>query len=724
MRSRRPTNAAWCTATSSPANIKITSDDKVKVLDFGLAKALASDDASATAGLSHSPTLSMMATQAGVILGTAAYMSPEQAKGSPADQRSDIFAFGTVLYEMLSGRQPFKGETAPEILASVLVRDPDLSGLPANLNPRLLELLQRCLEKHPKKRWQAIGDVRAEIERIAVAPHSSITAVTGAQKPLWRRALTVSAAAVAGALVAAAAVWSLIPAPAVSVSRFSVALAEGQRFSNTGRQMVAVSPDGTKLAYTANGQLYLRTLSDLDAKPITSVQNLQTALNPTFSPDGESLVFWASVDRTLKHIAVTGGAAVTLCEAEPPYGISWSGDTIFFAENGQNSQGTPGGIFRVAASGGKPARVVSLKGTETAYGPQLLPGGEWLLFTLATGTGTSFWDKATIVAQSLKTGERRTLIEGGSDARYAPTGHLVYALGTVLFAVPFDLNKMAVTGGPTPIVPVVQRAGMVTGAAHFSFSDTGTLGYVSNAGAVNAGRLVYRARDGRELRRLTEQSEDFPRYPRLAPDGHRLAATLGPQQAGDIWIFDFKEGRQPLKVTFEEGHDTMPIWTKDGSRIIYGSVRSSGSALWSVASDGSERIGKEIPLGAMVGNTTIRALDITPDGLLLFSINQAKTRRDLMLVSLDDAKATPRAWLNAEYDEDDARVSPDGRFVAYAADPAGQPEIWVRPYPGPGAPVRISQAGGHEPVWSRDGKGAVLPVGLKTDVRQDPRDHS
>jgi Tol biopolymer transport system component len=215
------------------------------------------------------------------------------------------------------------------------------------------------------------------------------------------------------------------------------------------------------------------------------------------------------------------------------------------------------------------------------------------------------------------------------------------------------------------------------------------------------------------LRRLTEQSEDYPRYPRLAPDGHRLAATLGPSQAGDIWIFDFKEGRQPYKVSFDEGHDTLPIWTKNGARIIYGSIRSNGPSLWSVASDGSERTGKPISLGSVITTTTIRALDITPDGLLLFSITHAKTRRDLMLVSLEDPHATPRAWLNAEYDEDDARVSPDGRFVAYVADPTGQPEIWVRPYPAPGAPVRISQSGGHQPVWSRDGKELFFQSGVR-----------
>ena len=431
-----------------PVNIEITPDDKVKVLDFGLAKAM---ETAPAADLTHSPTLSMMATQAGVILGTAAYMSPEQAKGSPADQRSDIFAFGTVLYEMLSGRQPFHGDTAPEILASVLVRDADLNSLPKDLNPRIAELIQRCLEKNPKKRWQAIGDVRSEIERIAPVARSTAIVPIAPPRALWKRALSVSAAATAGAIVAGVAVWYLKPAAPLPVARFSFALPVGQEFTNTGRQVIAISRDGSQLVYVANRQLYLRSLTDLEAKPIVGSEISQGILNPVFSPDGRSLAFFSLADATVKRIAVSGGAAVTICQAEAPFGMTWDADHILIGQGAK-------GILRVAASGGKPEILVPAKPNEILHGPQMLPDGQSLLFTSGAGDSPDRWNTSQIVIQSLKSGERKTVVEGGSDARYTPTGHLVYTLGNVMLAVRFDLKKLSVIGSAAPVIPVVQRS--------------------------------------------------------------------------------------------------------------------------------------------------------------------------------------------------------------------------------------------------------------------------
>ncbi len=301
-----------------PANVKITPDDKVKVLDFGLAKAM--ETAPAAGNLTTSPTLSMMATQAGLILGTAAYMSPEQAKGFRADHRSDIFSFGAVLYEMLTGRQSFHGDTAPEILASVLVRDPDLAALPPNLNPRLIDLLKRCLEKSPKRRWQAIGDVRAEFEAIAPAPRTMPAAaeIVAPAKPLWRRAIPVVATALVASALTGAAVWRLRSPRPPSITRFSIALPEDQRWTNTGRRMVDLSPDGTQIVYVANARLYLRTMADLEARPISGTEALSGVTQPTFSPDGRSIAFYSNAERALKRIPVSGGAAVAICPAENP----------------------------------------------------------------------------------------------------------------------------------------------------------------------------------------------------------------------------------------------------------------------------------------------------------------------------------------------------------------------------------------------------------------------
>jgi Tol biopolymer transport system component len=694
-----------------PANIKITSDDKVKVLDFGLAKALELNAASATAdgSLSHSPTLSMVATQAGVILGTAAYMSPEQANGRPADQRSDIFAFGTVLYEMLTGRQPFHGTTAPEILASVLVREADLSALPANLNPRIRELVERCLEKNPKDRWQAIGDVRAEIDRVALSPRSIPVAALGAQRPLWKRALTTGAAVLAGAALAGTAVWLSRPGAPRHVAKFSFMLPEGQSFTNVGRQVIAMSPDGTRFVYVANRQLFLRSLSDLEATPIAGTSG-QAVMNPVFSPDGESIAFW--MDGNLKRIAISGGAAVTIAAMDGPYGMSWPDDTIFVG------QGTKG-IARVPASSGKPETVVAAAPDQFLHSPQLLPDRRTLLFTVGDMKAADRWATSQIVAQTLETGARKTLIAGGTAACYIPGGYLSYTLGSVVRVVPFNAKTLEVSGSPTPVVLDALTIGLNTGAAHLSFSNTGIAAYLRGGLRDLTGKLAYRSADGQKIEPITEESANFPRYPRVSPDGRRLAVTIGPPNQGDIWIYELGGGRQPLNVTFDDGHDTMPVWSPDGRRIFYFSALRSGlgGGIFSVAADGSESVPKRLPLSESVGVNF--PMEFAPDGLLM--VASGRTQMDgfglggLYLIPVGDetSKVEPRSWLDTEFREDEARFSPNGRLVAYTSNSSGRPEIWVRPYPGPGAPVRVSTGGGHEPVWSHDGKRIFFQNGAR-----------
>jgi serine/threonine-protein kinase len=355
-----------------PANVKITPDGQVKVLDFGLAKVMETEAASGSAV--NSPTLSMMATQAGLILGTAAYMSPEQAKGFPADHRSDVFAFGTVLFEMLTGRQPFQGDTAPDVLASVLVREPDLQSLPPRLNPRLHELLRRCLEKAPKRRWQAIGDVRAEIETIAADPHgaSAVAYASAPPRPFWRRAIPIVATAIIASGLTGFGVWTVKRSPSLPVVRFTLTLPEGQQFTNIGRQLLAISPDGTQIVYVANQRLYLRPISALEAQPISGAEAEGGVLSPAFSPDGEFIAFWSAADQTLKRIAVNGGAAVTICPLGRPFGVRWDRNGIEVGQGGK-------GILRVPASGGKPELLVAVKPGELAYGPELLPDGQTVL---------------------------------------------------------------------------------------------------------------------------------------------------------------------------------------------------------------------------------------------------------------------------------------------------------------------------------------------------------
>src|SRR5262245_58709622 len=310
-----------------PANVKVTPEAKVKVLDFGLAKAL--DNVPSTPNLSNSPTLSLAATNAGLILGTAAYMSPEQAKGTEADSRSDVFSFGCVFYEMLTGRQAFHGESVSEILAAVLIRDADLSSLPPNLNPRIQDLLRRCLEKNPKRRWQAVGDLRAELETISTVPRTVSLPASGAspQRPLWKRAIPIVASTVIFSVLAAVSAWMLKPTNPATITKFSVTLPEDQNFGpGTGRQLVTISSDGTKLVYLANNQLFLRQMNEVDAHPIPGTANNGGIItNPFFSPDGEWVGFFSVADAAVKKIAIRGGTALTICKSSQPYGLSWDG---------------------------------------------------------------------------------------------------------------------------------------------------------------------------------------------------------------------------------------------------------------------------------------------------------------------------------------------------------------------------------------------------------------
>jgi len=688
-----------------PANVKVRPDGSVKVLDFGLAKAGTSESSAGASGanLTHSPTLSMMATQAGVILGTAAYMSPEQAQGLPVDHRSDVFSFGSVVYEMLTGRQAFQGETAAALLAAVLIKEADFGALPPSLNPRLVDLLRRCLDKNPKQRWQAVGDLRVELEAIAAAPRALPASGAGPSRPLWQRALPIAAAAVLAAAAGIGLGWTLKPSPPPApVTRFGIPLPGGIQFGTLLVSVLAVSPDGTQIAFSGRQGLYVRSMSSLDARAITTSENgALFHVDPVFSPDGQSIVFWhtgaAGESSALKKVAVTGGPAVTLTPIGPLFGMTWGPDGILVGQG-------RGGVVRVSPNGGKPEQIVAGKDGEFAHAPQMLPGGQAVLFTLAADATPEQWEKGRVVVQSLKTSERKTIAENASDARYLPTGHLVYAVGGVLYGVAFDVKKLQVVGGAVPLVEGVSRStslAVVGPAEHFSVSNTGSLVYIpgSTTTASQLGLAMFDRSGAVEPLKLPPAAYSAPR---ISPDGTRIAFAIDDGNTSDVWIYDLSGTTSMRRLTFG-GKNRLPVWSADGERVAFQSDREKDLAIFWQRADGTgtaERLTKPAAGEVHAPEAWSRKGDI-----LLYTIAK-ESGVALWTLSVHDKKANPFSDVRSSFPTG-AVFSPDGRWVAYSIRDANRNRntVYVQPFPPTGAKYQISKDDdGHHPVWSPDGK--------------------
>ena len=683
-----------------PGNVKVTLDGKVKVLDFGLARAMRVEPDPA---LTAAPTRSMSGTFAGLIQGTPAYMSPEQAKGLEGDARSDIFSFGCVLYEMLTGRQPFEGDTLAEVMAGVIARAPDLSALPVNLNPRILELLRRCLEKDPRRRWQAVASVRVEIEAILADPRGVAlqNQADGIRRPLWRRAIPAAAGILVGGVIAALAAWSLKPPPVNAVTRFTF---PATPFSNAGRQVLDIAPDETQFVYVAANILRLRPMGELDAFPIP-LQNISMIVNPVFSPDGKSIVFWGGggTERVLKRVSVSGGAPVTLCPADAPFGITWAeNDRIVFGQGAK-------GILQVSANGGKPDVLVAAQNGEILHGPQILPGGKAILFTALAGTaGAGQWDQAKIFVQPLPSGDRKILIEDGTDARYLPTGHLIYFLGGNLLAVPFDLMQLAVTGRPAPVVEGVRFSNNdLTGTAQFSISRAGTLVYVPTAttGAPSASTTVTIVDSSGGGMPLPLPANPYVSA-RVSPDGKQLAVGTDDGKEANIWVYDLS-GKAALTRLTLSGRNLYPVWSGDSKRILFQSDREKDLAVFWQLADGTgraERLTKPEP-----GNSHLPESWLP--GQQKFSYRDAKSE-DIWIHSMeskDDKKDAPLIVVPGS-NQYDSTFSPDGHWIAYRSREAGKAGIYVEPYPTTGARylLGVNENIAWAPAWAPDSKSVYF----------------
>ncbi len=694
-----------------PANINLRPDGTVKVLDFGLAKT--TEPVFSSGDVAQSPTITSPAmTRIGVILGTAAYMSPEQAKGSAANKRSDMWAFGCVLYEMLTGSRAFRGDDVGDTLAAVLRSQPDWSALPRDTPAAIRRLLRRCLVKDVKARIADASIARIEIEDVQSGANVDGEVV---QKTVERRErlVWVSALVLVTLLAAGATAWMRPRAPAASprLARFTIMLPSGNRFSSAARLM-ALSPDGTAIAYTANQRLYLRAIDQLEAVPVHGTENTGTGggASPFFSPDGQWIGFWQTGQ--LKKISIAGSAPLVLCPAGPPLGVSWTADnTILYGQG-------PAGIWRVSGDGGHPENLVKVDAGEIASGPQMLPGGRGILFTLTRTDPPS----AQIVVQSLDTGMRHVVLEKGTDARYLQTGHLVYAVGNTLLAVSFDVASAAVTAGPVPLVEDVARTpdGI---QAQFVISSEGTLLYVPRdaapGGAVIQRTLVWVDHQGREVP-INAPPHGYV-WPRLSPDGNRIAFAIAEQEY-DIWVWDVRRERL-TRLTFGPAFETGAAWTPDGQSVIFtsGNLPMIGpSNLFRRAADGTGSVEQ-----LTEGIAAIGPASVTPDGKgLIFSERPRAGRTatdlaDLMLLPILGGRR-PQPLVQTPATEAFGEISPDGRWLAYQSNASGQSEIYVAPFPNVTAGKwQVSTSGGTQPVWARktpelfyESMGALMRVTL------------
>ena len=693
-----------------PGNVMMTKTG-TKLLDFGLAKL--KQEAAPAIPDSQLPTLKGAATAEGTILGTLQYMAPEQVEGKvdEIDARTDIFAFGAVVYEMATGRKCFEGKSQASVIGAILKDDPPpVSSHQPMTPPALDRVVKKCLAKEPEKRWQVASDLCDELGWISEGGSQTAVPVAAGKgiQARGRHSLVANAVAlVLVALVTGLAVWNLKPSPSPlgPIIRTLINLPPGQQLAGLDRgPAVALSPDGTQLAYVARQgstqQLYLRAMDSLEAKPIPGTEE---AVNPFFSPDGQSIGFFAG--GKLKKVSVSGGAALTLGDAAQPLGASWGGQgKIAFAS-------AVGVLQQVPDVGGTPQPLTRFENGEASQRwPEFLPGSKAVLF--AGGTSPLNFINAQVAVQSVGTGERRNLIQGGTHPRYAPSGHLVYAQRGTLMAVQFDPQRQEVKGSVVPVVDGVLQSPS-SGAAQYSFSATGSLVYVSGGVQSAQSRLVWVNRNG------AEQPVVAPAHaylnPRLSSDGRRVAVTITEQES-QVWLYDLS--RETLtRLTFEGNSNTGPVWTPDGKRIAFNSTKGGpGNIFWQLA-DGS---------GGLERLTTSEhnhvPMSWSPDGQLLAFIEiNPTTGYDIWVLRLSDHKAQP--FLRTPFNESVPRFSPDGHWLAYVSDESVRWEIYVQPYPGPGGKWQISTEGGTEPVWNPNGRELFYRNGNKmmaVDIATQP----
>jgi serine/threonine-protein kinase len=674
-----------------PANLKIRDDGTVKVLDFGISKPIDPTAISGGSAVATTPAV----TQTGVILGTAAYMSPEQARGKFVDERTDIWAFGCLLFEMLTGQPVFGGEDVMLTLARVLDRDADLKSIPKTISPAVRHTIKLCLEKDPRRRIADIRDVRLALEGIFETALPETAAAEVARQPLWRRALVPAAALLLGGLLVGFTAWQRWPAPAPERSfRFEVSLDEGQRLRGVGRDAIAISPDGRRLAMNRTDGLFVRAMDELDARLLPNTENALT--NPAFSPDGEWIVFWRNSDSLLQKVRVTGGAPVTLAQVTNPTGLFW-------AEDDRILVGQPDAILVVPANGGMPQVLID-SGESVYWDPQVLPDGS-VLYTAYDGA------LGMIAVETPGSGDRTDLFRG-ERAVYLPTGHIATTdsdnPGTVSVRT-FDLQTR-IAGGPIPIQDNVWSA---NGKHQFAISREGTAAFVTGAPTEYSDAVLAIADGQGRVSRLDVSPARY-RGPRISPDGTKVAVEIiGEDGRSGIWVYDLS-GESAFRQLLGAGNNMRPLWTPDGERLTFASDREGVWGIYLQPMDGSaiaERLivaEPDVEYWPDSWSPDMRTLAITRIQGTLSAIQVQR----VATIAIDEQGKAAEPELLEDDDFGGAAFSPNGRWIAYRTntpDIGGVPsQIQVQPFPRTGATYGITaQGGGSYPVWSADGRELI-----------------
>ena len=687
-----------------PDNIFITKDDRVKILDFGLAKLVQTNDTNVQTDVATRKVY----TNPGTVMGTAGYMSPEQVRGDELDHRSDIFSFGSILYEMLAGQRAFRRETSAETMAAIIKEEPpEFSGTNSTISPSLERIVRRCLEKQPARRFQSATDLAFALEApsapsgpslYATSPDFTKTAHTAGASFAKRERLAWIAAGVlllssVGLLLLTFTRYRRPAAQPSPLVRYDISTPDKTALNLIRWPSMALSANGSTVVFvgTTNGiqRLYVRRRDDTTIKQITGTEG---ASSPAFSPDGKWIAYLA--DRTLKKTTLDG-QVTTVLRVDDARGISWaSEDTFLYSPDAAE------GLFLISAEGGEPKRITkpdTNRNERTHRWPQVLPGGKAAIFTVGLLNSPDSYEQANIHAVNFTTGENHMVLQGASMARYAPTGHLIFAKGGSIYAVGFDLETLATRGKPQLILQGV-AGDETTGVVHFAIADDGTLAYVPGSPGANMRRIAWVDRSGKvqPVNLEPAQYNDV----RLSPDSTRAAVLVGSSGSGDVWVYDLARATS-TRLTFN-GRNATPIWSRDGKSIYYIEMDPTAAGKSLVKRKPADGSRDAETLVALDGTAYIKALMPGEDsGILDY---QRSTSNGNIVQSKLGEGATLMEVVNSGFAESAAALSPDGRWLAYQSNESDRPEIYVRDMSAAGGRWQISTGGGEEPQWSHDGR--------------------